>query len=180
MTMTALFSILGGLGSFIAGIVALIQIVKKNRDSESDEIISVSIVFKISLVVITFVVSYKLLEDFTPTLTSSYCTHILETPDSKYKAIKVGGGNNVHYQVMKVDDNSVVFNTMAEYNTQNDVKSATFSSDSKEFAAAYYYGHDGGYTWIGIWNVKTGNRVRNIKRKGWITELCFVFNDPKK
>ena len=62
----------------------------------------------------------------------------------------------------------------AQYKTPNDVKAGTFSANSKEFAAAYHYGHDGGYTWIGIWSVENGEMIREERRPGWTTDICSV------
>jgi len=180
MTLTV-FQIFGCIGSFLAGLVAFIQFInsRRNSDSASDEGKIFSVVINLSLILFTFILGYQLLMDIKPTLTD-YCTHILVTPDGNFKAIKVENGKNIHYKVLSVEDNSVNFLTKAQYETPNDVKAATFSPDSREFAAAYHYGHDGGYTWIGIWNVKTGELVRSIRRENWVTKLCFVFKDSKQ
>ena len=44
------------------------------------------------------------------------------------------------------------FTTHAQYSSPNDVKDWGFSEDNTRFAAAYHYGHDGGYTWRGVWS----------------------------
>lgn len=99
----------------------------------------------------------------------------LRSSDGKYQAELVGSGNDWHYQVKKVETGEVVLTTHAQYPTPNDVKAGMFSPDSKEFAAAYHYGHKGPYTWIGVWDFKTGKRVRAEERDGWIRNISFVF-----
>jgi len=99
----------------------------------------------------------------------------LRSPDGKYQAILVGSGNDVHYQVKDVDTDRVVLTTTAQYRTPNDVKIGLFSPDSKEFGAAYHYGHSGSYTWIGIWRLEDGNLVHTERKNGWITDIASVF-----
>lgn len=99
----------------------------------------------------------------------------LLSPDKKYQAIQVGSGDDVHYQVKEVDTERVVLTTTAQYRTPNDVKAGLFSLDSKEFAAGYHYGHEGKYTWLGIWNLETGQRVRTERKSGWTRDLASVF-----
>ena len=100
----------------------------------------------------------------------------LQSPDKKYQAIQVSSGNDVHYQVKEADTDRVVLTTTAQYATPNDVKAGLFSPDSKEFAAAYHYGHEGRYTWIGIWALETGKLVRTERKNGeWTRDLASVF-----
>lgn len=99
----------------------------------------------------------------------------LLSPDKKYQAIRVGSGDDWHYQVKEVDTGQVVLTTTAEHPTPNDVKAGMFSPDAKEFAAAYHYGHEGSYTWIGVWSLANGQRVRTERKQGWTRDLASVF-----
>ena len=99
----------------------------------------------------------------------------LRSPDGKYQAIQVGAGSDRHYQIKEVETDRVVLTTQAQYRTPNDVKAGLFSADGKEFAAAYHYGHEGSYTWIGIWSLETGQLVRTERKSGWTRDLASVF-----
>lgn len=99
----------------------------------------------------------------------------LRSPDGKYQAVQVGTGSDRHYQVKEVGTDRVVLTTQAQYRTPNDVKTGLFSPDGKEFAAAYHYGHEGTYTWIGIWSLETGQLARTERKSGWTTDLASVF-----
>jgi len=103
--------------------------------------------------------------------------HEIRSIDGKYEAIRVGDKNNIHYQVMLVKTKSVILVTHAEYNTPNVVKAGSFSQDSKTFASAYHYGHSGGYTWIGVWNLETGKLILSKNCSGWISNINFIFSD---
>ena len=94
--------------------------------------------------------------------------------DGKYEAVRVGSGDDVHFQVKEVKTGRVVLTTYAQY-PGNKVKAGVFSPDAKEFAAAYHYGHDGNYTWIGIWSLETGKLLRTKKEKDFLRELSPVF-----
>ena len=100
------------------------------------------------------------------------------SPDGRYEASLVGTFPDIHYQVKEIKTDSVLFKTRAEYPTENDVKDGLFSSDSKEFAAAYHYAHKGEkYTWIGIWNIETAKIDTTIKEDGFIEIIPdHVFN----
>jgi len=98
------------------------------------------------------------------------------SPDKRYEAVKVGVGAEIHYQVKEIETDRIVLTTHAEYSTPNDVKAGTFSPDSKKFAAAYHYGHAGSYTWIGIWDIKTGSLQRTERKPGWTTDIYSIFN----
>jgi|LGVF01.2.fsa_nt_gb hypothetical protein len=102
------------------------------------------------------------------------------SPDGRYEAVKVGAGADIHYQVKEIETDRIVLTTHAEYTTPNDVKSGTFSRDSRKFAAAYHYGHAGGYTWIGIWDIETGSLLRTERRPGWTTDIYSVFDEKKR
>ncbi len=98
------------------------------------------------------------------------------SPNGKYEAIRFGSGRDIHYKVMEIKTGDEVLVTNAQYDTPNDVKAASFSPDSKKFAAAYHYSHKGRYTWIGIWDMKTG-MLRQKEKPGWTTDICSVFKE---
>ncbi len=100
-----------------------------------------------------------------------------DSPDGRYKAKKVGAGADIHYQVVEIKTGRIVLTTRAEYDTPNDVKAGGFSSDSKKFAAVYHYGHEGGYTWIGVWNTETGEFLYSKRKSGWRRSLRGVFDE---
>ncbi len=99
----------------------------------------------------------------------------LKSKDGKYeaKAIpSVKDAKDVHYEVREIPSGRLVLRTFAQYPTANDVKGGGFSTDSKKFAAAYHYGHDGGYTWIGIWSVETGKlEGPPVRVEGWSSDV---------
>ena len=97
------------------------------------------------------------------------------SPNGQYRAMKVGEGKSIHYQIEEVKTNRVLLVTQSQYGNSNDVKAGVFSPDSREFAAAYHYGHDGKYTWIGIWNIQTGQLLRVEKQKGYSRNISWVF-----
>ncbi|MCI0556982.1 MAG: hypothetical protein MN733_00685 [Nitrososphaera sp.] len=101
--------------------------------------------------------------------------HSFRSPDGRYEARKVGSGKDAHYQIREVETKRLVLTTHAEFTTPNNVKAASFSPDSKMFAAAYHYGHTGGYTWIGIWDLGSGSLLRAETPSGWITDISSVF-----
>ena len=90
---------------------------------------------------------------------------ILFSPDGRYKAEPVSQNDGLHYQVMENETGRVIFTTKAEF-TGNDVKSAKFSPDSKQFAAAYHYGHPSSYTWTGLWSTESGRFIGPQKVEG--------------
>lgn len=100
------------------------------------------------------------------------CRLYLRSPDGRYQAISLGDGADIHYQVIEISTRRVLLTTRAQYKTPNDVKTGTFSADSQEFAAAYHYGHEGRYTWIGVWSVSSGQMIREEKWSGWRTDIC--------
>lgn len=101
--------------------------------------------------------------------------HVFRSADGNYEAKRVGSGSNVHYQIRETRTGRVALTTTAEFSTPNDVKAGMFSPDSKLFAAVYHYGHAGGYTWVGVWSLDTGMRVRFETKPGWTMDASFVF-----
>ena len=97
------------------------------------------------------------------------------SPNGQYRVTPVGDDKNLQYQIKEVKTGRILLTTQAQYNTPNDVKVGAFSSDSQEFAAAYHYGHDRGYTWIGIWDIQTGNFLREERQNGWSKNISWVF-----
>src|SRR5690349_15681352 len=103
------------------------------------------------------------------------CSPSLVSPDGRYKAVQVRGDAGVHYQVTDTKSGQLIFTTKAQYDTPNDVKGGVFSPDSKEFAAIYHYGHEGTYTWIGVWSTQTGAFLYSTRKAGWVTHADDVF-----
>lgn len=114
---------------------------------------------------------------FSVIITPCYGQLRFRSPDGKYEAIQIGSGNDLHYKVIEIETGREVMVSHAQYKTPNDVKAAIFSSDSKKFAAAYHYGHRGGYTWIGIWGIKTGMLLDSKEKPGWTTDISSVFKE---
>ena len=110
-------------------------------------------------------------------------SQFMRSPNGQYTASAApysGQPNNVHYRVASSDgSNRVYFDTFAQYKTPNDVKVGMFSSDSRYFAAAYHYGHNGGYTWIGIWDINNQSLIRSVKKSGWIRDISWVFSESR-
>jgi len=99
------------------------------------------------------------------------------SPNGQYEAITVSiPDGSTHYQVIDVQTHAVKLTTTAQYSTANDVKDGAFSADSTRFAAAYYYSHAGLYTWVGIWNVESGDRIDVRTFDGWVGIPEDVFN----
>lgn len=99
------------------------------------------------------------------------CSNQMKSPNGLYEAENVGG----HYRVIEKKTGDVIFTTHPEFSTPNDVKAATFSPDSTKFAAAYHYSHDGGYTWIGVWDME-GNFLYARRKSGYTNDFSGVFN----
>ncbi len=101
----------------------------------------------------------------------------LRSSNGKYEAtLKVRTHDDVHYQVKERSTGRKILTTRPQYRgTPNDVKAGMFSPDSQFFAAAYHYSHDGDYTWIGIWNVRTRSLIKSKKRSGWTKDISWVF-----
>lgn len=103
------------------------------------------------------------------------CSPKLVSPDGLLKAVKVRANGSTNYQVIEISTGRVIFTTHAQFDTPNEVKEGVFSDDSKHFAASYHYGHDGTYTWIGVWSTETGNFISSITRPGWKVSADWVF-----
>lgn len=96
--------------------------------------------------------------------------------DGRYEAILTGSGSHQHYKVIETKTGKQVMLTHSQYpKTPNDVKAAVFSPDSKQIAAAYHYGHKGGYTWIGIWDINSGMLLDSKELPGYTTDVSSVF-----
>ena len=102
------------------------------------------------------------------------------SPDGKYKAVRDASGTGVHYQVKEIKTGLIALTTHAQYETANDVKAGLFSPDSKEIAAAYHYGHEGRYTWVGIWDIEAGNLVNTKRTDDWTTDIYWVFDKDRR
>lgn len=103
----------------------------------------------------------------TVTAASSQTTGF-RSPDGKFEARRHGAGADEHYQIVEPSSNKVFMTTQAAYSTPNDVKTGVFSRDSRYVAAVYHYGHKGPETWIGVWEVRSGKRVRCEWRHDWV------------
>jgi hypothetical protein len=102
----------------------------------------------------------------------SVLAQTLISPNGKYEAVRVSQGNgNVHYQIQERASGHILMTSRAQYKTPNDVKVGAFSSDSKQFAAAYHYSHKGKYTWIGVWTIATGSFRRETKISGFVRSI---------
>ena len=99
----------------------------------------------------------------------------LESPDGHFRATTVGAGADTDYQVVEIGTGRIILTTKPQYDTPNDVKVGGFSSDSKKFAAVYHYGHDGGYSWTGVWNAETGQFLYSRKTSGWTRSVREAF-----
>ena len=91
------------------------------------------------------------------------------SPNGKYQATSVRDDEGgAHYQVTEIGrEQAVLMTTHAQYQSPNDVKACSFSADSAKFAAAYHYGHEGNYTWVGVWSLPDGKFLRPDRLKGW-------------
>ena len=78
-----------------------------------------------------------------------------ESPNGRFRAVSTG----INYQVVTQPGGAVVLTTIDEFGQTNQVQFAAFSPDSSLFGAAYHYGHDGSYTWIGYWSTANGALV---------------------
>jgi hypothetical protein len=92
-----------------------------------------------------------------------------------YRAGRAYNDTGTHCQVIEIATNRVVLTTWAQYTTYNTVKACGFSSDWKKFAAAYHYGHEGNYTWIGVWSTETGGFLYSKRESGWIYSVAGAF-----
>jgi hypothetical protein len=82
------------------------------------------------------------------------------------------------YEVIENETGESVFTTYSQYpDSKNDVKAAKFSDDSSKFAVAYHYGHNGNYTWIGVWSIETGELSYSKTKDSWSTYLGDAFDN---
>ena len=99
------------------------------------------------------------------------------SPDGEFEAELIGSGTDLHYQIKEVTSGKIRFTTRAEFETPNDVKAGMFYDDSTHFVAVYHYGHNGGYSWIGTWDLSRGVLVRSEKKflsetqQQWVRDL---------
>lgn len=122
-------------------------------------------------------VALAIVTTFLMTYAISVYAQPIRSPDGKTEAklVQEPTPKDSHYQVREIATNKIIFTTFAQYSTPNDVKAGLFSPDSKQFAAAYHYGHAGKYTWIGVWSVDTGKLVHLDQKPGWIYDIKGVF-----
>lgn len=96
-------------------------------------------------------------------------------PNNIYGAVRVQDFGE-HYQVRDKASNAVIFTTEAQFQDNNDVKTCVFSGDGGRFAAAYHYASDtGGYTWVGVWSIASGNKVDETIIEGWQYDISGYF-----
>jgi hypothetical protein len=108
-----------------------------------------------------------------PPPTDNTVQWLMKSPDGRYGVLSAGQ----NYQVFATQDpNTPIVTTSAKYPTPNDVKAGQFSGDSSKFAAAYHYGDNGDYTWIGVWSTTTGQFLYSVEVSGFITDLSAAFN----
>jgi hypothetical protein len=88
----------------------------------------------------------------------------------------VNNYSGMHYQVMDIATGNIVLTTWAQYTSRNNVKAGGFSPDSGKFAAAYHYGHQGSYTWIGVWSTQTGQFLYPVSKPGYTRSFDGVFD----
>ncbi|MFZ2957151.1 MAG: hypothetical protein WA705_09695 [Candidatus Ozemobacteraceae bacterium] len=105
--------------------------------------------------------------------------NILASPDEKYNAEPIGSFPQIDYQIIKSDTGESVFRTDSLNSGVNDVKTGCFSPDSRYFAAVYFYGHKGTFTWTGIWDVKTGRKIREKTCKGYVRDTSWIFEQEE-
>jgi len=96
--------------------------------------------------------------------------------DGRY-GVRLIFNSGVHYQVFEIQTGHLTLTTRAQHDTANDVKGGGFSPDNGRFAAVYHYGHEGNYTWIGVWSTETGQFLYSVRRSGWTSDLSGVFDE---
>jgi hypothetical protein len=101
------------------------------------------------------------------------------SPDGTKRAAIVQNKKGTHFQIMDVKSTNIWFPTFAQHSSPNDVKAGIFSHDSRQFAAAYHYEHNGKYTWVGVWDVESREFLRESKFPGWIRYLTFPIAENK-
>lgn len=102
-----------------------------------------------------------------------------KSPDGRFQAQYTSTDNkSTVYEVTEIETGKLILTTYSEYpDTSNDVKAAIFSTDSKKFAVAYHYSHQGNYTWVGIWSTETGEFLYSKQLEGFVTNLDNVFDN---
>lgn len=102
------------------------------------------------------------------------------SPDGTYGVKKIYySANDAHYQIFRTSNNELIMTTYAKYPypSENDVKTGMFGN-SNMFAAAYHYGDNGNYTWIGVWELPSGNFLYCEQIDGWTLDISGVFGGP--
>lgn len=97
------------------------------------------------------------------------------SPNGKFRAEPIGNFPQIDYQVIDISTGEVLFRTESLENGVNDIKFGCFSSDSKKFAAVYFYGHEGTFSWAGIWDLKTGEKIQERRAKGYKWDTSWIF-----
>lgn len=99
------------------------------------------------------------------------------SPDKKYEATRIGN----HYQIKEIETGRII-PTHDQFKGDNDVKAGAFvfSPNGKKFGAAYHYSHKGQYTWIGTWDLNTGNLLGEEERQGYVTDITSILSDKEK
>ena len=105
------------------------------------------------------------------------CHLSCQSPDKKYEAKRVGN----HYEINEIGTDHII-RTHDQFSGDNDVKAGAFVVGPKgtSFGAAYHYGHKGKYTWIGIWDMESGNLFKQEERPGFLYDITSVLIDVEK
>ena len=100
------------------------------------------------------------------------CANTCRSPDGKYEAVLAG----IQYEIKEIKTGKVVLTTHDKFLGSNDVKGGAFVfwPKSKTFRAVYHYGHKGPCTWIGTWDLKTGNLIGGEEKSGFIRDATSV------
>jgi hypothetical protein len=102
------------------------------------------------------------------------------SPDDRFQAQLTSTSNNINsaYEVIEIKTGNLVLTTYSQYpESRNNVKAAKFSDDSKKFAVAYHYSHNGDYTWVGVWSTETGEFLYSGEIRGFTTNLNRIFDN---
>lgn len=85
--------------------------------------------------------------------------------DGRFRAdtVQTVQEDGVHYTVVEVITGRTVLTTHAEFPENNSVKGGHYCDDGR-FLAAYHYGHEENYTWIGAWSLENGGIQGKPKR----------------
>jgi len=106
------------------------------------------------------------------TIKTVACAESCRSPNERYEATRVGS----HYEVRKTKSSKVIFTTHDKFQGSNDVKAGAFVIGPKvtTFRAAYHYSHNGPCTWIGTWDLGTGNLLGGEEKSGFIRDATSV------